>query len=110
MLTKVGHSAAALVTAWAALESLAWLANAYSEARRPSGFSPIQAIQTPAEEGYIESETANRLREMANLRNAVVHGDLSVNVLAGQVEGLLKDLQVVAPEIMSVIREQNARG
>ena len=39
---------------------------------------------------------------MANLRNAVVHGDLSVDVPVEQVEGLLKELQAIASDIMSV--------
>jgi uncharacterized protein YutE (UPF0331/DUF86 family) len=106
-LTKTGHPAAALVTAWAALESLARLASANSDAWRPRGVSPIQAIQTLAGEGYIENEAADRLREMAKLRNAVVHGDLSVDVPAEQVEALLRQLQAIASDIMSVRTEQN---
>jgi uncharacterized protein YutE (UPF0331/DUF86 family) len=108
-LTKGGHPAAALVTAWAALEALARLASTNSEARRPRGFSPIQAIQTLAEEGYIENEAADRLREMAKLRNAVVHGDFSVGVPTERVEDLLKDLQAIASNIITVTSEQSAR-
>jgi hypothetical protein len=107
-LTKGGHPAAALVTAWAALESLARLASANGEARRPGDFSPIQAIQMLAEDGYIEHETADRLREMAKLRNAVVHGDFSVDVPVEQSEGLLKELRVIASNIMGVGSEQDA--
>jgi uncharacterized protein YutE (UPF0331/DUF86 family) len=105
-LTKGGHPTAAFVTAWAALESLARLASTNSEAMSPRGFSPIQAIQTLAEEGYIENEAADRLREMARLRNAVVHGDLSVDVPAEQVEDLLKQMQAIASNIMNVTPEQ----
>jgi len=95
-LTKGGHYAAALLTAWAPNES-----------RMRRGATPIQAVQTLAEEGYIESEPAERLREMARLRNAVVHGDFSVAVSAEQVEYLLKKLQVIASDIMNVTRELN---
>jgi hypothetical protein len=101
-LMKGGHPAAAFVTAWASLESLARLASANSEARTSMGFSPIQAIQTLAEEGYVENEAADRLRGMAYLRNAVVHGDLSVEVPVEQVEWLLKQLQAIASDVMSV--------
>jgi uncharacterized protein YutE (UPF0331/DUF86 family) len=104
-LTKGGHPAAALVTGWAALESLARLASANSETRRSRGFSPVQAIQTLAEEGYIENEAADRLREMAKLRNAVVHGDFSVDVTVEQVANLLKQLQTIASSIMSAASE-----
>jgi len=55
----------------------------------------MQAVQRLAEEGYLEHEAANHLREMVKLRNAVVHGDLSVNVSARQVENLLKELQAI---------------
>ena len=95
-LAKGGHSAAALVTAWAALESLARLASSYNEVERPTSLSPMQAVQRLAEEGYLEHEAANRLREMVKLRHAVVHGDLSVNVSTGQVESLLKELRAIA--------------
>lgn len=105
-LMQGGHPAAALVTAWAALESLARLAGANSEARRSRGFSPIQAIQTLAEEGNIESEAADRLREMVKLRNAVVHGDFSAEVPVEQVERLLRELQAIASDILSVTSEQ----
>ena len=104
-LTKAGHPAAALVTAWAVLESLARLATANGQARTQKGFSPLRAIQTLAEEGYIESDAADRLREMAKLRNAVVHGDFSVDVPAAQVDGLLEQLRGIASDIMSVNSE-----
>jgi uncharacterized protein YutE (UPF0331/DUF86 family) len=109
-LAKGGHAAAALVMGWAAIESLARLASANSEARRPGGFSPIQAIQTLAEEGYIENEAADRRREMAKLRNAVVHGDFSVDVPTDQVEDLLIQLQAIASNIMSVTPERPDRS
>jgi len=109
-LVKGGHFRAAFVTAWTALESLARLASAYGEARRHTAFSPIQAIQALAEEGYVENEAANRLREMTKLRNAVVHGDLSIHVTAGQVENLLKEVRAIASDIMTVGLEQNAPG
>jgi uncharacterized protein YutE (UPF0331/DUF86 family) len=104
-LTKGGHISAALVTEWAALESLARLASAHSETSRSGGFSPIQAIQTLAEEGYIEKEAADRLREMAKLRNAVVHGDFSVDVGAEQVVDLLEQLQTIASSIIGTASE-----
>jgi hypothetical protein len=104
-LTKAGHPAAALVTAWAVLESLARLTTASSQARTPKGFSPLQVIQTLAEEGYIENDVADRLREMAKLRDAVVHGDFSVDVPGEQVESLLKQLRGIASDILSATPE-----
>jgi uncharacterized protein YutE (UPF0331/DUF86 family) len=72
------------------------------EGERPSAFTPLQAIQTLAEEGYIENEAAEDLRKMVKLRNAVVHGDFSIEVTAGQIEGLLKQLRAIASQIKAV--------
>jgi uncharacterized protein YutE (UPF0331/DUF86 family) len=107
-LIKAGYAAAALVIAWAALESLARLASTSSEHKMSRSLTPIQAVQILAEEGYIENEVADRLREMARLRNAVAHGDFSTNVSEGQVENLLKQLQTIASNIATVTCEQGA--
>src|SRR5215831_4620485 len=82
-LTNGGHHAAAFLIAWAALESLVRLVNANGETGTPRAFSPIQVIQMLAEEGYLENEAADNLRKMVKLRNAVAHGDLSVDVQGG---------------------------
>jgi uncharacterized protein YutE (UPF0331/DUF86 family) len=84
-LTNGGHHAAALLIAWAALESLARLASANSETGTRA-FSPLQAIQMLAENGYLENEAADDLRRMVKLRNAVAHGDLSVDVQGGRLK------------------------
>ena len=100
-LTAAGHPAAAFVTGWAALESLARLAT--GEAGRSGSLSPMQTVQALAEEGYIENDVADRLREMTRLRNAVVHGDLSVDVSAEQVGVLLGELRAIAANVLSVV-------
>ncbi len=61
-----------------------------------------------AEEGYIESEEADYLREMAKQRNAAVHGDFSVDVPAAHVERMLEYPRSIASDIINVIPEQNA--
>jgi uncharacterized protein YutE (UPF0331/DUF86 family) len=98
-LARTGHRAAAFVRAWAALESLARLASANGEIRSTRGLPPIQVVQTLAEEGYVENEVADRLRQMVKLRNAVVHGDFTVDVPAERIEDLLKQLQAIASDI-----------
>jgi uncharacterized protein YutE (UPF0331/DUF86 family) len=107
-LTKGGHRVAAFVRAWAALESLTRLASANGETRSVTSLPPIQVIQTLAEEGYLENEAADRLRQMVKLRNAVVHGDLSVDVPAEQLEDLLEQLQAIGSEVMSMTPEAKA--
>ncbi len=98
-LTNGGHHAAALLMAWAALELLVRLANTNSEAGTPRALSPLQAIQALAEGGYLENEAADNLRKMVKLRNAVAHGDLSVDVQEGQVKSLLKQLRTIAADV-----------
>lgn len=101
-LAAGGHHTAALVSAWAALEALARLASSGSDAG-PSSASPLQAIQALAADGFVESEVADRLRGLARLRDAVVHGDLSVDVTAGQVGMLVRDLRTIASDMEAVI-------
>jgi len=101
-LTKAGHRVAAFVRAWAVLESLARLASSYDEARTAASLSPIQVIQTLAEEGYVENEAADRLRQMVKLRNAVIHGDLSVDVPLEQLKDLLEQLQAIGSEVITM--------
>jgi hypothetical protein len=103
ILADTGHYAPALMFGWAVLESLARLASSHESSR---GYSPIQAVQALAEEGYIEDEEAQRLREMARLRSAVVHGDFSVDVSADQVAFLLKQLKALSSSITKVMAEQ----
>jgi uncharacterized protein YutE (UPF0331/DUF86 family) len=105
-LTRAGHRAAAFTRAWAGLESLARLASPNSDGRSTRALPPMQAIQTLAEEGYLENEAADRLRELVKLRNAVVHGDFSVDIPAPQIYTLLKQLQLIASDIISVTSER----
>jgi len=105
VLADTGHYAPALIFGWAALESLARLA---SGSGRSGGYSPIQAVQALAEEGYIENEEAQRLRDMARLRSAVAHGDFSVDVSADQVAFLLEQLKALNSSIAEVAAEQTA--
>jgi uncharacterized protein YutE (UPF0331/DUF86 family) len=101
-LADTGHYASALILGWAVLESLSRLASDSGSSR---GYSPVQAIQALAAEGYLENEEAQRLREMARLRSAAVHGDFSVNVSAEQVEFLLAQLRALNSEIRKVAAE-----
>ncbi len=101
-LASGGHYAAALVNAWAVLEALARLATTESETERFST-SPLHAVQALAEEGFVENEVAGRLRGLARLRDAVVHGDLSVDVTAEQVGMLVRDLRAIASDMEAVV-------
>lgn len=101
-LNKGGHPTAALIVAWAALESLARLATARTEVGKRKSFSPIQSIQALAEEGYIEGKAADQLRELAKVRNAVVHGDFSITVSEEQVQTFLSQIKAISSDVFSV--------
>ncbi|MEA2727847.1 MAG: hypothetical protein QOF70_2322 [Acetobacteraceae bacterium] len=105
ILADTRHFAPALVFGWAVLESLARLASGPGRSR---GLSPVQAVQALAEEGYIENEDAQRLREMAKLRSAVAHGDFSVSVSAEDVDFLVNQLNALKSYITKVAVEEAA--
>jgi uncharacterized protein YutE (UPF0331/DUF86 family) len=79
---------------------LARLASAHDRPRGP--LTPLQAVQTLAEEGYLESEAAHDLRQLANRRNAAAHGDLSAVVSAEEIWSLVRRLRVIAAEVIRV--------
>ena len=99
-LAAGGHHGAALVGAWAVLEALARLAGDGDAG--PSSGSPLQAVQALAADGFVEKAVADRLRGLVGLRDAVVHGDLSVKVPADQVEALARDLRAIASEVEAI--------
>lgn len=95
-LLESGHERAALVIAWSLLEAIARLVTPEGEGNKARPFPPIQAVQTLAEMGYLEESDARRLRELTNLRNAVVHGGLRTVVQANDVAQLIHDLEEIA--------------
>lgn len=95
VLLESGHERAALVIAWSLLEAIARLVTPQGERTRARPLSPVQAVQTLAEMGYLEEVDARRLRELTNLRNAVVHGGLRTVVPANDVARLIHDLEEI---------------
>ena len=83
-------SRAALLLGWSAFEAV-------SRARRPSVFSrpqsPGRIIERLAAEGVLTPTDASFFREMANARNAVIHGNLIQSVDLSQVERFLATIE-----------------
>lgn len=77
---------AALLLTWAALEALARRLEPKS-ASRPQ--SPGRVVELLAGAGYIAPSEAEAMRAAANLRNRLIHGDLSIHPAAVDVEGLI---------------------
>jgi uncharacterized protein YutE (UPF0331/DUF86 family) len=105
VLAEIGHRAPALMLGWAVLEALARLASAHDGSKHSGPLTPLQTVQTLAEEGYLESDTAGVLRQMARVRNAVAHGDLATDVPRELVEDFLAQLRAVLAAVGRVERE-----
>ncbi|WP_298955882.1 hypothetical protein [uncultured Methylobacterium sp.] len=91
-LLAQGHRRPAFVTAWSLLEA----ALGVREERmgyRPS--TPGTVVQSLAMNGYIEPATERALYALIDLRNRVVHGDLTAEPSAGDVERVLATVEEV---------------
>ncbi len=94
-LTTLGQSRAAFLLAWSLLEATLLNVEGEQEARPRT---PASVLQGLAMLGRIEPETERRLRSAIALRNAVVHGDLTVeptgadvDIVASVIEEALSD-------------------
>jgi hypothetical protein len=107
-LIRLQHYGPALIIGWAIIESLARLV--MDDDRAPSKpLSPMQAVQILAQEGYLENQAAQHLREMTRLRNAAVHGDFSVDIPIGQAETILKQIEAISSIIAKATGSQPHR-
>jgi len=76
-LEEAGFDRPAFLMAWSAMEAFARLLRAdESGAQRP--MIPSEVIEFLAQSGFIEPSSGKRLRSLVRIRNAIVHGDLSV--------------------------------
>lgn len=99
-LIDAGHIRAALVMAWAAFEAVA-RAQPIDDDEAPKHRTPLQVVERLAMYGFLEPDTARRLRACAKLRNAVVHGDFSVDVTAEAVARLMSAIRDLAGDVAS---------
>lgn len=76
-LANDGKTSAALLLAWAALEA-AGRRLLVNSSRRPQ--ASIGLLSAMAEEGLLTREEFNNLRQFADVRNRVAHGDLALAV------------------------------
>lgn len=86
-LSAQGHQRAAFVMAWTLLEAVLQSAGA-DVAGRPRG--PGAVVQALAMEGYIGPDMERRMRELIDLRNRIVHGDVVAEPTADQVNLVLE--------------------
>lgn len=87
-LSESGHGSVALVLAWSLLEA----ALNYKKKPAVAGQlrSPGQIVQSLAIDGYINQSLEKNLRELAVLRNRIVHGDLQASASKAEIETVLE--------------------
>jgi uncharacterized protein YutE (UPF0331/DUF86 family) len=81
-LADQGYRRAALVLAWAALEAAARALKPTEDGSEEKGVAraPRQILESLEREGLLERELARSLWRIADLRDAIVHGDFGANV------------------------------
>lgn len=85
-LAATGHHRAAFVLSWSVLEAvLNRVRESGSHRIRPAA----QVVQTLTMDGHISAETERKLRELSDLQNRIVHGDLDANASGDDVEQVL---------------------
>lgn len=95
-LQREGLLRPAFLLAWATLEAASRVLNE-SEFARPQ--APGRLVQIMSREGYLTPTQADRMRNLANIRNHLAHGALDAEVTAGDLDGLLTPLRSVADQI-----------
>ena len=98
-LVEMDHLRAAMVLAWAGLEA-ATRTLPLPEASAAKAVSPRQLVDWLTFAGFIDQEKSRRLRQLVNVRNAVVHGQLDTKVNRDDVlflRRLLNDLTDAVP-------------
>jgi hypothetical protein len=84
-LLEMGSPRAALVIAWAVLESIVHVFAPVGNLRGGRSHTAMQVVQQLEMRGLVKSDVARRLRKVIPLRNAVVHGDLKASVHPSEV-------------------------
>lgn len=93
-LVRANSQRAAFVMAWALLEAA--LHRLADSGRRP--LSPATIVQALAMLGFFDPVDERRMRELADLRNRVVHGDLAAEPTEQDVERLLLTIDATLGE------------
>ena len=94
-LVSAIHVSAAMLLAWATFEAIA---RALSEASFNRPQTPGRLIEVLAAEGTISPSEADLLRRLAQLRNRLIHGELTVTPDQGEVERFLDMLSDLSEE------------
>jgi hypothetical protein len=88
-----GYVQAALVIAWSALEAAARL---YDEQKQHRSKSTQTLVEFLEREGLVDFKTSKELRSIGELRNRLVHGDLTAEVPEGALSLVLCSAEDIA--------------
>jgi uncharacterized protein YutE (UPF0331/DUF86 family) len=89
-LLEAGFTESAMLMSWAAFEAIGRRLMT-EEFSRPQ--SPGRLVQVLAKEGHITPDEADTLRQLGEVRNRFIHGELTAAVDRGQVEAFIKILE-----------------
>lgn len=96
LLLGAGFANSAMLLAWATFEAIGRKLMP-KEFARPQ--SPGRLVQVLAQEGHITPDEGDVLRQLVNLRNRFIHGELTVAISRPQVESFVKILSSLANEL-----------
>lgn len=91
-LKESGHLTAAIVIAWATLEAIGRVLLP-EELARPQPTARL--VEVLASEGLVTQTEADTLRRAVEMRNAIVHGDLTSKVSSEDIDELLASLRLL---------------
>jgi uncharacterized protein YutE (UPF0331/DUF86 family) len=95
-LLEVGFIDSAMLLAWATFEAIGRKMMA-KEFSRPQ--TPGRLIQILAKEGHITPDESDILRKLADMRNRLIHGELTAAVNQSDVESFIRILSSLANSI-----------
>lgn len=85
-----------MLIAWATFEAVGRKVMP-KEFERPQ--SPGRLVQVLAQEGHITPDEGDALRQLVDMRNRFIHGELTVAISRPQVESFVKTLSSLANKI-----------
>jgi hypothetical protein len=97
-LTGKSLHSPALLMAWAALEALG---RALLPDKFPRPQTPGRLVEVLAGEGYVTPSEADRLRELAKVRNQMIHGGLRARVGSRDIRSFVSILKVLLDLLQS---------
>jgi len=98
-LARGGHLRAALVIAWGVLEAATRALRTRMNQEKLMPIGPNEVSELLAREGIIDQNTAQTLRRLGQLRNAIVHGNFEPKITEAEVDPLVATTRQLLDEL-----------